>query len=270
LAHETLSTGIMRLLRTVTSAMDAGDPFTHGRPYRCSKYAARLGRHFEMSEWQIVQLECAALLQDLGKKVILSGLLQKSGRLDEAEKKQIQTHTHACHDILHDVSFLRVSAELILAQHERPDGKGYPNGTAAERIPLGSRILSVVSAFDAMTCDRPYRKGLEPEEAYAEMRSCSGTMFFDDVVEALIQLHESEALFEEFDRDELSVYLGDDATSCRALGSWLEKLGFPGPKEAPASIDADVAAPGTATPGSSSNDSDPIVMDRDPFRDHAA
>ncbi len=259
MAQETLSPGIMRLLRTIACAMDAGDPFTHGRPYRCSKYAVRLGRYLEVSDWQLAQLECAALLQDLGKKVILSGLLQKPDRLNAAERKQIQTHTHACYDLMHDVSFLRVAAELVLTQHERPDGKGYPNGVPPERIPIGSRILAVVSAFDAMTCDRPYRQGLEPEAAYAELRSCSGTMFFPDVVEALIELHQSEQLFEEFDRNELDVYLGDGAISCRALSGWLVREGLVGE---------------TLEPGSSeetlSEDSSEIVLKDDPFRDLAA
>ena len=163
-----------------------------------------------------------------------------------------------------------LGAELILAQHERPDGKGYPNGIAADRIPLGSRILAVVSAFDAMTCDRPYRQGLEPEDAYAEMRSCSGTMFFADVVEALIALHESEELFEEFDREELAVYLGDDASSCRAMGAWLEKLGFPALNEDSSNTPNDVPDVGSSVGASADDEPRVIILDQDPFKDHAA
>ena len=83
----------------------------------------------------------------------------------------------------------RRAAEIVLAHHEQPDGAGYPRGLVGDAVPLGSRIIMVVAAFDAMTSDRPYRRGLAPEEAFEELLAHAGTQFFPDVVEALIQLY---------------------------------------------------------------------------------
>jgi putative nucleotidyltransferase with HDIG domain len=203
-------------IATVTalvSAIDASDPFTRGHSYRISKYAVRIARHLGVSEKEVEEIEYGALLHDIGKIAIQHDILLKPGRLDENERELMRTHPKVGHDILRGLKFLEGAAEIVYCHHEQPDGKGYPRGLGPQRIPMGSRIIMVVDAFDAMTSDRPYRRGLPPEVAYEELRRHSGTQFFADVVDALIELNEAKALFDEIDVDQLEMYTSDQYNS---------------------------------------------------------
>ncbi|MFN8179905.1 MAG: HD-GYP domain-containing protein [bacterium] len=203
-------------IATVTalvSAIDASDPFTRGHSYRISKYAVRIARHLGVSEKEVEEIEYGALLHDIGKIAIQHDILLKPGRLDENERELMRTHPKVGHDILRGLKFLEGAAEIVYCHHEQPDGKGYPRGLGPTRIPMGSRIIMVVDAFDAMTSDRPYRRGLPPEVAYEELRRHSGTQFFADVVDALIELNEARALFDEIDVDQLEMYTSDQYNS---------------------------------------------------------
>jgi HD-GYP domain-containing protein (c-di-GMP phosphodiesterase class II) len=91
--------------------------------------------------------------------------------------------------------------------HERPDGRGYPRALAAGQIPAGARIVMVCSAYDAMTEDRPYRRGLTPRAACEELRTHAGARFFPEVVDAFVQLHDSGRLWEGFTQEELELYV---------------------------------------------------------------
>jgi HD-GYP domain-containing protein (c-di-GMP phosphodiesterase class II) len=195
----------------MASAMDAGDPFTHGRAYRCSKYARGVGAHFELAEAELLDLELAALLQDLGKKLALYETSRKPGPLTPDERIRMATHAGITAQLLSEVPFLRLAAEMIASLNERWNGNGVPLGLRGDRIPLGSRILAITSAFDALTSDRPYRRGLTPSEAYAEMRREADTRFDPEIIEAFISLHESGALFSGFDRKDALLYLSDAA-----------------------------------------------------------
>lgn len=199
----------LRLVRMMSLAMDAGDPFTHGRSYRCSKYAHRIGRELEFDDNGLFDLEYAGLLQDLGKKAVLFGMLQKPGPLDEEERTRMATHTEISSQALGEIPSLGGVALVIRHLNERYDGSGRPDGLAGSAIPLASRILAVVSAFDAMTSDRPYRAGLSIEEAYAELRRESGHRFDPQLAEMLIGLHESRGLFADFDPEDIELFLND-------------------------------------------------------------
>jgi protein phosphatase len=139
----------------------------------------------------------------------------------------------------------------VLAHHEQPDGKGYPRALGAAQIPLGSRIIMAVAAFDAMTSDRPYRQGLPPQAAFDEMLAHSGSQFFADVVEAIIHLHSSGALFEDFAAEHLEEY-ADGRGNSRALEEYARsravtagvppKLGLDGRPTAAGDADGEGAA----------------------------
>jgi putative nucleotidyltransferase with HDIG domain len=196
-------------VQALVSAIDASDPFTRGHSYRISKYAVRIARYLGVSEREVEEIEYGALLHDIGKIAIQHDILLKPGRLDDHETKLMRTHPKVGHDILKGLKFLEGAAEIVYCHHEQPDGKGYPRGLPPERIPMGSRIIMVVDAFDAMTSDRPYRRGLAPEVAYEELERHAGTQFFKEVVVALIELHRSGRLFDEIDVDELEMYTSD-------------------------------------------------------------
>ena len=201
---------LLRLVRMMCTAMDAGDAFTHGRSYRCSKYARRMGRELGFDESGLFDLEYAGLLQDLGKKAVLYGILQKPGPLSEDERTRMATHSQISAEVLGEIPFLEGVATIIRHLNERFDGGGRPQGLPGPAIPLASRILAVVSAFDAMTSDRPYRAGLTTVEAYAELRRDGGGRLDPMLVEQLIGLHESGALFEEFDPEDVHIFMSDE------------------------------------------------------------
>jgi HD-GYP domain-containing protein (c-di-GMP phosphodiesterase class II) len=98
----------------------------------------------------------------------------------------MRKHPKIGHDMIHEISFLSGAAAIVMAHHERFDGKGYPKGLKAEEIPIGARIFVIADTFDAMTSDRPYRRALSPETAREEIIRCSGTQFDPACVQAFL------------------------------------------------------------------------------------
>ena len=128
----------------------------------------------------------AAELHDIGKVAVPDAILHKPGPLDEADWSFIRQHTIIGERIVGAADALRPVGRVVRASHERWDGGGYPDGLAGEEIPLGSRIVFVCDAWDAMTCDRGYRRALSAEVAAQELRANAGTQFDATVVGALL------------------------------------------------------------------------------------
>ncbi|HKA25107.1 MAG TPA: HD domain-containing phosphohydrolase, partial [Candidatus Eisenbacteria bacterium] len=209
------------MVRTLMTAVDAADPLTWGHSYRISKMCVRVGRHLGMTERDLEELEFAALLHDIGRTAIRRDILVKPGRLTEHEQSLLRTHPKVGYEILSGMRLYRNAPEIVYAHHEQPDGKGYPRGLQGEEIPLGSRIIMTVGAFDAMTSDRPYRRGLSTEAAIEELKSHSGTQFFPDVVDALVALSTQGTLFDELEPEQLVAY-AQGLGSSRAIDEWLK------------------------------------------------
>lgn len=172
----------------LSSALDANDPYTHGHSYRVSRYALRLGKSMGLSSKDLEILEYSALLHDIGKIAIKKEILHKPGRLSEEEKRSLNAHPTIGADIVENLKFLREAAVLVRYHHEQPDGKGYPEGLRGDDIPVGSRILLCADAFDAMTSDRPYRKGLPVEKVVDQFEQYKGIQFDLDVANLLIEM----------------------------------------------------------------------------------
>jgi serine/threonine protein phosphatase PrpC len=211
-------------VRTLMSAIDAADPFTWGLSYRVSKMSVRVGRQLGLSDGLLEELEYAALLHDIGRTAIKRDILVKPGQLTEKEQATLRTHPRVGSEILSRLHFFPGAADIVLTHHEQPDGKGYPRGLSGDDIPSGSRIIMVVAAFDAMTSNRPYRRGLSPDAAFEELLLHSGTQFFPDVVEVLIQLYAQGQLFEEFEPEMLSAY-ADGQGNSQAIAEHLQRVG---------------------------------------------
>src|SRR5690606_8257761 len=113
------------------------------------------------------------------------------GKLTDEEWSQMRKHPEIGYNMLRQVKFLEGAAEIILAHHERWDGKGYPYGLSGEDVPLGARIFMVCDTFDSMTSDRPYRKALSTQEALNEILKYRGTQFDPKVVEAFLDIYET-------------------------------------------------------------------------------
>jgi two-component system cell cycle response regulator len=146
--------------------------------------ALAVGRRLGLDVEALDEIARAAELHDVGKIAIPEAILRKPGPLDDAEWAVMRQHTIIGERILAAAPSLRPVGRLVRASHERWDGDGYPDGLAAERIPLGARIIAVCDAFDAMRQARPYAASMSEAQALAELRRCSGTQFDPLVVEA--------------------------------------------------------------------------------------
>jgi len=151
-----------------------------------AEYSIRLGRAMGMSEQAVQDLEYGALLHDLGKVGRqYQYILTKPGKLSLEEQATMRAHPAEGAAIVRKVRALRRAAEVVHDHHERPDGLGYPRGLRGADIPLGSRIVMIADAFDAMTSDRPYRRAMTAERAVAELARHAGTQFDAEAVKAL-------------------------------------------------------------------------------------
>lgn len=172
----------------LTSAIDANDPYTHGHSYRVSRYALRLGRALGLSSRDLEILEYGALLHDIGKIAIEHEILLKKERLSDQEFLTLKQHPTIGADIVENLKFLREAALLVRYHHEQPNGRGYPEGLKGDAIPIGARIILVSDAFDAMTSDRPYRKGLPIERVVEQFTKYRGEQFDREISDVLLDL----------------------------------------------------------------------------------
>lgn len=179
-------------LQALTSALDYRDNETQGHSLRVTSYALLLGRRMGLGEEQLDHLARGALLHDVGKIGVPDAILLKPGKLDEQEWDIMRTHVQLGYEMLHHIEFLRPSLDVVKYHHERWDGRGYPHRLAGDSIPLFARIFALCDTFDAMTSDRPYRKGLGYDAARAEIERCRGTQFCPEVVDTFLAIESSE------------------------------------------------------------------------------
>lgn len=190
-------------LEALVSALDARDRETKGHSIRVAKYMMEIAFHMGIQpgteEW--VDMQRGGLLHDIGKIGVSDSILHKPGPLTEEEWVDMRRHPKIGHDMIKDIGFLSGAAVLVMAHHERYDGKGYPRGLAMEEIPIGSRIFVLADTFDAMTSDRPYRAALSVDASREEIISCSGTQFDPRCVQAFLLAFEKivEIRFAEHD-----------------------------------------------------------------------
>jgi HD-GYP domain-containing protein (c-di-GMP phosphodiesterase class II) len=147
-------------------------------------FAESIARRLALPEDMVDNVRNAAELHDIGKVAIPDEIINKPGPLDDEEWAFIRRHTIIGERILRAAPALSEAAALVRSSHERYDGNGYPDALAGNDIPMGSRIISVCDAYDAMTADRPYRLARDPADALAELHRCAGSQFDPDVVAA--------------------------------------------------------------------------------------
>ncbi|AGA68672.1 putative domain HDIG-containing protein [Desulfitobacterium dichloroeliminans LMG P-21439] len=172
----------------LSNAVDARDKYTARHSQRVAGIATAIGQIMEIDSLSLQHLELAALLHDIGKIGIPDEILHKPGKLSEYEFEIIRLHPSIGFNILKDINFLDSVLPIILHHHERYDGHGYPEGIKGESIPFESRIIAVADTYDAMTSDRPYRKGLIRDVAIQEIQRCAGTQFDPIIVEAFMKI----------------------------------------------------------------------------------
>jgi len=175
----------------LAEAIDLRDPYTGGHTRRVVRYSLATARRLGVGGPDRETLRFSAILHDIGKIGVEDDILRKPGKLTEEEMAQMREHPDRGCAILSHIDFFHEAMPGLRSHHERHDGKGYPDRLTGEAIPLLARIIAVADTFDAMTSDRPYRKGLPHEVALEEIRRCAGSQFDPEVAEAFLAAYEA-------------------------------------------------------------------------------
>ncbi len=176
----------LALVEALAAALDARERETGMHSKRVACHTQLLARRFSQDDDWLQQVYWGSLLHDIGKIAIPDAVLLKQGPLSEEEWAIMRSHPQRGHDIIAGLPFMARAAEIVLCHEERYDGGGYPQGLAGDDIPWGARLFAVIDTLDAMTSDRPYRRGLPFAEAKAEILRTSGSQFDPRAVEAFV------------------------------------------------------------------------------------
>jgi putative nucleotidyltransferase with HDIG domain len=175
-------------LEALGDALDLKDSETEGHSKRVTAYTIALARAIGITPAQIKIIARGAFLHDIGKMAIPDEILRKPGKLTPEEQEVMREHCPRGYHMLRKIPFLAEAAEIVYTHQEHYDGTGYPRGLQGSQIPIGARIFAIGDTLDAITSDRPYRKGRSFDAAREEILRCSGTQFDPAVVEVFLKI----------------------------------------------------------------------------------
>jgi HD-GYP domain-containing protein (c-di-GMP phosphodiesterase class II) len=180
---------ILASLEALANAVDARDPYTAGHSERVTQYAVMIAGQMkyspdDKSAW--IRLERGCRVHDIGKIGVPDAVLQKAGKLTGEEFAKMREHPVVGFNILSGLKMLTDELVIVRSHHERYDGKGYPDRKKGEELPIYAWIVGAADAIDAMTSDRPYRKGVPLDIAVEQVREGAGSQFHPDVAEAVL------------------------------------------------------------------------------------
>ncbi|MDB4886432.1 MAG: response regulator receiver [Gemmatimonadetes bacterium] len=183
-------------IQSLAEALEVKDPYTRGHSVRVSQYSAVIAREMGVEGEMLRQVELGGHVHDIGKIGVREDVLNKPGKLTDAEYEHIMTHPVVGWRILAPLlGETPVALNIVRSHHERFDGRGVPDRLTGSDIPLEARIVAAADSFDAMTSDRPYRPdGMSVLDAVQEIMRCSGTQFDPDVVAAVVRSMEAGRL----------------------------------------------------------------------------
>jgi HD-GYP domain-containing protein (c-di-GMP phosphodiesterase class II) len=194
IVHLSLKRTLQLLEQTVSAVealadlVDRRDRYTFEHSKRVASYAVQIARRLGMSAGQVETIRLAARVHDLGKIGVPDAVLLKEGRLTESEWEHMRRHPEYGYEILSRFPEYREGKELVLAHHERLDGRGYPRGIGGDRLPIEAQVIAAADTLDAMTSDRPYRRALVAGAAIEEFRRGSGQQWHPRVAAAVMDV----------------------------------------------------------------------------------
>jgi putative two-component system response regulator len=171
-------------LTMLANAIEVRDQYTRGHVERVTSYAVTIAQGMNLDRQLIEAIRFGAILHDIGKIHVRESILRKRSPLTKEEWNELSRHPVTGAEMIKDIPYLVPAVPAVRYHHERWDGQGYPEGLSGVQIPLPARIVTVADSLDAMTTDRPYRKGLSPELAYQEIVDNAGTQYDPRVVSA--------------------------------------------------------------------------------------
>jgi response regulator RpfG family c-di-GMP phosphodiesterase len=172
-------------LEALVNALEAKNAYLAGHSARVAAVAATIASAMKLADEEVEQVRIAGRLHDLGMIGIRESVLNKQGRLDDAEFEHVKEHVEIGSRILAPLTHLGQIVTFVHAHHEHWDGSGYPDGLRGEAIPLGARIIGASEVYDALTTSRPYQEKLDPDEAVDRMRLLTGKLIDPNVMDAL-------------------------------------------------------------------------------------
>ncbi|MEW6277220.1 MAG: GAF domain-containing protein [Candidatus Eremiobacterota bacterium] len=202
--HDELQSLFVNSITALANSIDARDPYTRGHSERVTQYSVMIAEGLGFAGDELENIRYAGLLHDIGKIRIRDHILNKPGRLTDEEFAEMKRHPEYGVEIMWPVKAFHKVFPGILHHHEQWSGGGYPYGLKGEDIPLMGRILCVADSFDAMTSDRPYRKGMPVEQAVEEIKRNAGIQFDPDAARIFLRLIEEGRVAEILERKALS------------------------------------------------------------------
>ncbi|MBR2069240.1 MAG: HD domain-containing protein [Candidatus Gastranaerophilales bacterium] len=179
-----------KTIKSIASALDAKDPYTHGHSMRVTLYSIILARELGVPNSELEMVETAGLLHDIGKIAIPTSILCKPGKLDDEEFAIMKSHPVNSEKLIASIKKLHDISPGVKHHHERWDGRGYPDHLAGEGIPYSARIIALADTYDAMTSTRSYRKALAHEVAIEEISKCAGTQFDPVLAQKFVEIED--------------------------------------------------------------------------------
>lgn len=189
--YEEIHTAFLELSEALAQSIEKRDPYTGGHTKRVLAFSLAIAKYMNLSSDETENLKIAAILHDIGKIGVEDKILRKKEVLTKNEYMEMKKHPIVGTEIVGHINQLKDVIPGMRYHHERPDGKGYPEGLKGNHIPLIARIISVADTYDAMTTKRPYHNALSEDKAIEELKRCAGLQFDKDVVDAFIRAYEN-------------------------------------------------------------------------------